>query len=178
MPQELGLWVPQILPPIISPAITPICTALWRPPQAYLLQARPGAREVWELNLSGLGDSGGTKPSVFLSQPQSNNKNSLVSPAQEPAPLQTAMVPPDYSFSASAPGCLLPLPSSSSCAPSLASWACSFLGPHRADCFVCRPVCPFPFIVPPGRTPSRMAELLLLLLLLSLVGGRVIRALS
>uniref|UniRef100_A0A2K6DKU9 calcium/calmodulin-dependent protein kinase n=1 Tax=Macaca nemestrina TaxID=9545 RepID=A0A2K6DKU9_MACNE len=51
----------------------------------------------------GLGDSGGTKPSVFLSQPQSNNKNSLVSPAQEPAPLQTAMVPPDYSFSASAP---------------------------------------------------------------------------
>uniref|UniRef100_A0A8C9A8C5 calcium/calmodulin-dependent protein kinase n=1 Tax=Prolemur simus TaxID=1328070 RepID=A0A8C9A8C5_PROSS len=45
----------------------------------------------------------GTKPSVFLSQPQSNNKNSLVSPAQEPAPLQTAMVPPDYSFSASAP---------------------------------------------------------------------------
>uniref|UniRef100_A0A2I3TUE7 calcium/calmodulin-dependent protein kinase n=1 Tax=Pan troglodytes TaxID=9598 RepID=A0A2I3TUE7_PANTR len=33
----------------------------------------------------------GTKPSVFLSQPQSNNKNSLVSPAQEPAPLQTAM---------------------------------------------------------------------------------------
>uniref|UniRef100_A0A2K5NKK1 calcium/calmodulin-dependent protein kinase n=1 Tax=Cercocebus atys TaxID=9531 RepID=A0A2K5NKK1_CERAT len=39
----------------------------------------------------GLGDSGGTKPSVFLSQPQSNNKNSLVSPAQEPAPLQTAM---------------------------------------------------------------------------------------
>uniref|UniRef100_A0A8D1HGA6 calcium/calmodulin-dependent protein kinase n=1 Tax=Sus scrofa TaxID=9823 RepID=A0A8D1HGA6_PIG len=32
-----------------------------------------------------------TKPSVFLSQPQSNNKNSLVSPAQEPAPLQTAM---------------------------------------------------------------------------------------
>uniref|UniRef100_A0A2K6MRT9 calcium/calmodulin-dependent protein kinase n=1 Tax=Rhinopithecus bieti TaxID=61621 RepID=A0A2K6MRT9_RHIBE len=41
----------------------------------------------------GLGDSGGTKPSVFLSQPQSNNKNSLVSPAQEPAPLQTAMEP-------------------------------------------------------------------------------------
>uniref|UniRef100_A0A8C2QFP3 calcium/calmodulin-dependent protein kinase n=1 Tax=Cricetulus griseus TaxID=10029 RepID=A0A8C2QFP3_CRIGR len=36
---------------------------------------------------------GGTKPSVFLSQPQSNNKNSLVSAAQEPAPLQTAMVP-------------------------------------------------------------------------------------
>uniref|UniRef100_A0A8D0RIY5 calcium/calmodulin-dependent protein kinase n=1 Tax=Sus scrofa TaxID=9823 RepID=A0A8D0RIY5_PIG len=44
-----------------------------------------------------------TKPSVFLSQPQSNNKNSLVSPAQEPAPLQTAMVPPDYGFSAPAP---------------------------------------------------------------------------
>uniref|UniRef100_A0A2R8MTB2 calcium/calmodulin-dependent protein kinase n=1 Tax=Callithrix jacchus TaxID=9483 RepID=A0A2R8MTB2_CALJA len=38
----------------------------------------------------------GTKPSVFLSQPQSNNKNSLVSPAQEPAPLQTAMVPPKH----------------------------------------------------------------------------------
>uniref|UniRef100_A0A4X1SZL4 calcium/calmodulin-dependent protein kinase n=1 Tax=Sus scrofa TaxID=9823 RepID=A0A4X1SZL4_PIG len=35
--------------------------------------------------------------------PQSNNKNSLVSPAQEPAPLQTAMVPPDYGFSAPAP---------------------------------------------------------------------------
>uniref|UniRef100_A0A8C9A9I3 calcium/calmodulin-dependent protein kinase n=1 Tax=Prolemur simus TaxID=1328070 RepID=A0A8C9A9I3_PROSS len=49
-------------------------------------------------NFSGMfsqlfGDSGGTKPSVFLSQPQSNNKNSLVSPAQEPAPLQTAMEP-------------------------------------------------------------------------------------
>uniref|UniRef100_A0A2K5F2W7 calcium/calmodulin-dependent protein kinase n=1 Tax=Aotus nancymaae TaxID=37293 RepID=A0A2K5F2W7_AOTNA len=44
----------------------------------------------------GFGDSGGTKPSVFLSQPQSNNKNSLVSPAQEPAPLQTAMVPPKH----------------------------------------------------------------------------------
>uniref|UniRef100_A0A8D0RVL5 calcium/calmodulin-dependent protein kinase n=1 Tax=Sus scrofa TaxID=9823 RepID=A0A8D0RVL5_PIG len=54
-------------------------------------------------NLRGFGDSRGTKPSVFLSQPQSNNKNSLVSPAQEPAPLQTAMVPPDYGFSAPAP---------------------------------------------------------------------------
>ncbi|XP_035308017.1 calcium/calmodulin-dependent protein kinase type II subunit gamma isoform X8 [Cricetulus griseus] len=36
-----------------------------------------GTREVWESNLSNVGDSGGTKPSVFLSQPQSNNKNSL-----------------------------------------------------------------------------------------------------
>uniref|UniRef100_A0A8C0WKB1 Calcium/calmodulin-dependent protein kinase II association-domain domain-containing protein n=1 Tax=Castor canadensis TaxID=51338 RepID=A0A8C0WKB1_CASCN len=55
--------------------------------------SRPGqgARVVWESNLSGFGDSRGTKPSVFLSQPQSNNKNSLLSPAQEPAPLQTAM---------------------------------------------------------------------------------------
>uniref|UniRef100_A0A8D1D6X1 calcium/calmodulin-dependent protein kinase n=2 Tax=Sus scrofa TaxID=9823 RepID=A0A8D1D6X1_PIG len=61
------------------------------------------AGEVWESNLRGFGDSRGTKPSVFLSQPQSNNKNSLVSPAQEPAPLQTAMVPPDYGFSAPAP---------------------------------------------------------------------------
>ncbi|XP_031812306.1 calcium/calmodulin-dependent protein kinase type II subunit gamma isoform X6 [Sarcophilus harrisii] len=30
---------------------------------------------------------------------KSNNKNSLVSPVQEPAPLQTAMVPPDSGFS-------------------------------------------------------------------------------
>ncbi|KAM5240313.1 calcium/calmodulin-dependent protein kinase type II subunit gamma isoform 14-T14 [Hipposideros larvatus] len=51
-------------------------------------------------------------------KPQSNNKNSLVSPAQEPAPLQTAMVPPDSSFSAPAPGCLPLLPASSSCPPS------------------------------------------------------------
>ncbi|KAM5240307.1 calcium/calmodulin-dependent protein kinase type II subunit gamma isoform 8-T8 [Hipposideros larvatus] len=55
--------------------------------------------------------------SVHL-MPQSNNKNSLVSPAQEPAPLQTAMVPPDSSFSAPAPGCLPLLPASSSCPPS------------------------------------------------------------
>lgn len=108
------------------PTIAPIHIVFWRPPQAELLRARPGAREVWESNLSSFGDSRGTKPSVFLSQPQSNNKNSLVSPAQEPAPLQTAMVPPDYGFSAPAPGCLPPLLPSSSCPPSQASLALSF----------------------------------------------------
>ncbi|XP_051838053.1 calcium/calmodulin-dependent protein kinase type II subunit gamma isoform X5 [Antechinus flavipes] len=40
----------------------------------------------------------------------SNNKNSLVSPVQEPAPLQTAMVPPDSGFSSASasppPSCL------------------------------------------------------------------------
>lgn len=81
-----------------------------------------GAREVWESG--GFGDSRGTKPSVFLSQPQSNNKNSLVSPAQEPAPLQTAMVPPDYRFSAPAPGCLPSFP-----LPPRPPWPYSFLIP-------------------------------------------------
>lgn len=57
-----------------------------------------GVREVWESDLNCLGDSQETKSPVFLSQPQSNNKNSLVSPVQEPAPLQTAMVPPDSTF--------------------------------------------------------------------------------
>ncbi|XP_051838054.1 calcium/calmodulin-dependent protein kinase type II subunit gamma isoform X6 [Antechinus flavipes] len=41
---------------------------------------------------------------------KSNNKNSLVSPVQEPAPLQTAMVPPDSGFSSASasppPSCL------------------------------------------------------------------------
>lgn len=145
------------------------------PPQAWHLCARLGTREVWESNLSNFADSGELNH-VFLSQPQSNNKNSLVSPAQEPAPLQTAMVPLTTASPPLNPGCLLPLSyllflSYLPRTPQLLSFSS-----HRADCSVCCPAGPLPFILLLGNVPSCMAEPLLLLLLL--LGERVIRAAS
>uniref|UniRef100_A0A8C4MYM7 calcium/calmodulin-dependent protein kinase n=1 Tax=Equus asinus asinus TaxID=83772 RepID=A0A8C4MYM7_EQUAS len=110
--------------------------------KSYLLTVHSLPHHRREASL--LAGAKGTKSSVFLSQPQSNNKNSLVSPAQEPAPLQTAMVPPDYSFSAPAPGCLLLLPASSSCPPSSASSALFLSYPCRAGYFVYCPIGPSP----------------------------------
>lgn len=128
-----------------------------------------GAREVWESNLHGFGDTRGTKPSVFLSQPQSNNKNSLVSPAQEPAPLQTAMVPPDYSFSTSTPAASRSSPLPFLALPPWPLGAPASYSP-RAGCFVCTPPprpSPLPSIVLLGHTTSCMAEVPLLSLFAS-----------
>lgn len=140
----------------ISLTIAPTHTVLQLPPQAWHLRARLGTREVWESNLSNFGDSRELNH-VFLSQPQSNNKNSLVSPAQEPAPLQTAMVP----LTTASP----PLPLAASCPLSppllvLPSWApqlCHFPIGQTALCYPAGP-CPsspaWQCSIPHGRTTA------------------------